>query len=339
MREPFIGSEALADDRLTRYALRSRYVAIHPDVYIASDIALSAVSRAQAAWLWSRRRGVVAGQSASALHGAKWVDNRAPAELLYPYRRPPKTIRTWSDCLDADEIETIAGMRVTTPARTALDLARRYPVGKAVAAIDSLTRATHLKLADVDLLAERYSGSRGIRRARHALKLSDPGAESPRETWLRLLLVRVGFPRPRTQIPVYDLYGQIVAVVDMGWEDIKLAVEYEGDHHRTDRRQFNKDIRRAEALAELGWAAVRVTAEDTEAGVIGRVEAAWARRTCTEGGIAPVFSPSVHARRDIRKTAWPLTAAAPATVAPPAPTATRAPQPGRVRARWRRPTT
>ena len=72
--------------------------------------------------------------------------------------------------------------------------------------------------------------------------------------------------------------GQVVAVLDIGWEDIKVAVEYEGDHHRTDRRQFNKDIRPAAAVAELGWIDVRVTAEDTPGGVIARVSAAWQRR-------------------------------------------------------------
>jgi very-short-patch-repair endonuclease len=77
-----------------------------------------------------------------------------------------------------------------------------------------------------------------------------------------------------------------VAVLDMGWESIKLAVEYEGDHHRTDRRQFNKDIRRAEALADLGWIGIRVTAEDTEGGVIARVRAASERRACNQGAIS-----------------------------------------------------
>jgi very-short-patch-repair endonuclease len=65
----------------------------------------------------------------------------------------------------------------------------------------------------------------------------------------------------------------------MGWEEIKLAVEYDGDHHRTDRRQFNNDIRRAEAIAESGWIDIRVTAEDPPGGVIARVSAAWDRRT------------------------------------------------------------
>jgi hypothetical protein len=282
MTKPFIGSEAIASGFVTPYALRSRFFAIHPNVYVAAGTKLTAGLRAHAAWLWSRRRAVIAGSSASALHGAKWIDDRASAELLYDYRRPPKGIRTWSDQVGEDETQMIASIPATTPARTAFDIACRYPVGKAVAAIDALARATDLKVADVETLVARYRGRRGIRRARIALPLVDAGAESPRETWLRLLLIRAGFPPPQTQIPVYDEYSALIAVLDMGWEDMKLAVEYEGDHHRTDRRQFNKDIRRAEAVAELGWINVRVTAEDTSGGVIARASAAWQRRTCNQ---------------------------------------------------------
>ena len=290
MDGPFIGSEAVGAGLLRPYTLHSRFQSLHPDVYIAADAELTAPIRARAAWLWSRRRGVIAGRSASALHGAKWIDPRAPAELLYDYRRPPQGIHTWSNRLGDGEAQAIDGMPVTTPARTALDVACRYPRGKAVAAIDALARATDLKLADVDLLAERYKGRRGIRRARTLLSLVDAGAESPRETWLRLLLLRAGFPPPQTQIPVHDEYGQLLAVLDMGWEAIKLAVEYDGDHHRTDRRQFNKDIRRAEALNDLGWINIRITAEDTEGGAIARVSAAWDRRTCAQRGSAITFS-------------------------------------------------
>jgi very-short-patch-repair endonuclease len=278
MTEPFIGSDAIASGSLTLYALRNRFVPIHRNIFIPRDAEVTAVVRAKAAWLWSQRRGVIAGRSASALHGAKWVDANRPAEIIYQNRHAPAVIRAWSDRIEDDEQVLLGGVKVTTSARTALDVACRYPVVKAVATIDSLARATDLKMADVDLLAERYKGRRGIRRAHIALSLVDAGAESPRETWLRLLLIRAGFPRPQTQVPVYDEYGQLVAVLDMGWEQLKLAVEYDGDHHRTDRRQFNKDIRRGEALTELGWIDVRVTAEDTEGGVIARVSAAWDRR-------------------------------------------------------------
>jgi hypothetical protein len=253
--------------------------AIHPDVYVPTGTGLSAATRAHAAWLWSRRRGVIAGQSASALHGAKWVNHRAPAELLYEHRRPPAGIRTWSDRVAEDEIQLIGTVRTTTPARTAFDLACRNPVGEAVAAIDALARATRLNLDDAEALAGRYTGRRNIRRARKTLQLVDAGAESPRETWLRLLLVGAGYPRPQTQIPVYGEYGDLVAVLDMGWEDLKIAIEYEGDHHRTDRRQFNRDIARFEVLTELGWIVVRVTVEDVPGGILRRVAVAWARRS------------------------------------------------------------
>ncbi|OMC56962.1 hypothetical protein A5747_06980 [Mycobacterium sp. IS-836] len=279
MQGPFVGSEALASGALTRHQLRSRYVSLHPDIYVACGTNLTAVQRAHAAWLWSRRRGVVAGLSASALHGARWVDDRAPAQLLYEHRRPPAGIHAWSDTIADDETQAIGEMPATTPARTAFDLACRYPVGKAVAATDALARATGLKVADAELIAERYKGHRNIRRARRALTLVDPGAQSPQETWLRLLVIEAGYPPPQTQLPVQGEYGELVAVVDMGWDDMRIALDYEGLHHWTDPEQFRRDVERFEALAELGWIAIRVTAGNTRGGILGRLAAAWARRT------------------------------------------------------------
>jgi hypothetical protein len=179
MEKPFIGSEAVASGVVTPYALRRRYFAIHPDVYVPTGTELTAGLRAGAAWLWSPRRGVAAGRSASALHGAKWIDNRALVELLYDYRRPPSGIRRWSDRVADDEVQHIDGIPVTTPVRTALDLACRYPVEKSVAAIDALARATDLKAIDVEIIAERCRGRRGIRRARTSLSLVDPGPSRP----------------------------------------------------------------------------------------------------------------------------------------------------------------
>lgn len=278
MEHPFLGSEALAAGRLTSFALRTRFVAVYRDVYVPRGTEITATVRAHAAWLWSRRMAVVAGQSAAALHGAKWVDSRRPAELLWPNRRPPPGIHTWSDRVAEDEIDVVAGVPVTTPARTALDLACRYAEGRAVAAIDALANATDLKVADIEMIADRCSGRRGIRRARAVLDLVDPGAESPRETWLRLLVMRHGFPRPQTQIPIYDEYGQLVAVVDLGWEDMTIAMDYDGDYHR-DPVRFNKDIRRHDDITGLTWTHIRVTSRDTEGGVIRQLQTAWDRRT------------------------------------------------------------
>lgn len=278
MSAVILGSEAVAAGVVTPYALRSKYVALHPNVYVRRGIEVDAVIRAKGAFLWSRRRGVLTGRSAAALHGAKWASPNAPAELIHDNRHGPAGIVTYADRIADDEVVLRDGIRVATPPRAALDMACRGTGDRAVAAIDALAHATGLEVADVERLAERYRGRRGIRRARTVLSLIDGGAESPRETWLRLILGRAGFPPPRTQIPVYDDDGQLVARLDMGWEEALVAVEYDGDHHRTSRRQFNRDIARLEALSQLGWTVVRVTADDNTGGIIHRVEAALARR-------------------------------------------------------------
>ena len=210
--------------------------------------------------------------------------NKAPraeklaTQLLYRNRRPPDGVDTWSDDVADDEITTVRGMRVTTPERTALDLACRLPIDDAVAQIDALARATRLQPSKVERLLERHPGRRGIRRARTTLHLVDPGAESPQETRLRLVFLRAGFPRPETQIKLYDEYGRIVARLDMGWRDVKVGADYEGEHHRTSRSVFNYDIRRHDVVTELGWNDVRYTIEDTDAVVVDRARRAFAAR-------------------------------------------------------------
>ena len=278
MTTPFIGTEAVGAGDVTPYALRSRHSAIYPGVYLPRGTPISAAMRAEAGWLWSRRRGIVAGRSAAALHGAKWVKDMLPAELIHDNRHPPRGIRIWADTIDEDEIVVVGGVRITSVARTLLDIGCRRPLRGAVPEMDALVRATRADLVAAHLLADRYRGRRGIRRARTALGLVDGGAESPRETWLRLLLITAGLPRPRTQIRVRDEYGQIVARLDMGWPELKIGVEYDGDQHWTDRRQLSRDIRRTEDLRELGWIIVRVTADATEASILGWVEAAFMRR-------------------------------------------------------------
>lgn len=105
----------------------------------------------------------------------------------------------------------------------------------------------------------------------------DPGAASPKETWLRLLLIDAGIPVPATQIPVQQNW-RLIAVLDMGWEDYLVAAEYDGDHHRTNRRQYARDQARLRALQELGWIVVRVIAEDKPDDVVRRTRDALTRR-------------------------------------------------------------
>jgi hypothetical protein len=118
-----------------------------------------------------------------------------------------------------------------------------------------------------------------VRRLEVALELIDPGSQSPRESYLRLLLIDAGLPRPQTQIPVLGVDRVPVAYLDLGWPEYLVAVEYDGAHHQTDRRQYLKDIRRLEKLERMGWIIVRVVAEMGPAEILRRVRAALAEST------------------------------------------------------------
>lgn len=278
MAEPFIGSEALAAGKLTRHQLRDRFVAVHKDVYVPRGSRPTAVLRAKAAWLRSRRRGVLAGYSAAALHGTRWIDPALPANILDTNRRPVRGVVAWADTIDDDEICQIGDIRLTNPARTAVDLACRLPEDTAVAAIDALARATRLKVADIELAALRRAGGKGIKQARRSIALVDPGSESPQETWLRLLVVRAGYPPPLTQHPIYNEYGALIGEVDIAWPELKIAMEYEGQHH-TDPDVLRRDVARFDAMIDMGWIVVRVTCRDGEANVLGRLAKTWASRS------------------------------------------------------------
>lgn len=276
---PFIGSEALASGALTPYELRRHYRAVMPNVYLDRRIEPTLRQRTQAAWLWSGRSAVVAGLSASALHGAKWVDDGAPVELIWGNARSPRQVVTRADLLAAGETRPIAGMSVTTPARTAFDIGRRGPLGEAVARVDSLLSTTRFAVDDVIAMAGEHVGARGLGQLRRVLDLADAGAESPKETWLRLSLIGSGYPRPRTQIPVISPDGRRRYYLDMGWEERRLAVEYDGDHHRSNPVQFAGDVRRLADIDELGWCLVRVVARSSRDDVLRRVRRAWERRS------------------------------------------------------------
>ncbi len=275
---PFLGAEALADGTLTRHQLRTRFVAIFPGVYLDKTVEQTLDARITAAWLWSGRTAVVGGIAASAVLGAKWVPSDATIELISGNTRPPRGIRCRNDRLLDDEVRRVRGIALTTVERTIFDLARRGPVDTAVARADALLNATGAKVADVALLAERHPHTRGLRQAETVLALVDAGAESPRETRLRLLLIRNGLPAPETQIEVHDEHGRFVARLDMGWPDLMIAVEYDGEQHRIERRQYIRDVRRLEVLQRLGWIVIRIVKEDSAVDILRRVRAARLRR-------------------------------------------------------------
>jgi hypothetical protein len=277
MGEVFRGSEALRDAALTEYQLRRWYRPIFRDIYVPKHCEPSLGDRAAGAWLWSRRRAVVAGSAAAALHGAAWIDLDAPVELIGKSARPHRGLLIRDETLESDEITRVRRLPVTTVVRTAFDLGRHLPRGQAIARLDALMRAQPFSIDDVTALAQRHKGARGLRNLSAAISLVDGGAASPKETWLRLLLLDAGLPKPASQIPL--VHGRrLLAVFDLGWKEYKVAAEYDGDYHRSDRRRFVKDIDKLDIAAEQGWIVIRVVSEHRPRAIVGRVYRALARR-------------------------------------------------------------
>ncbi|PJJ65492.1 endonuclease domain-containing protein [Compostimonas suwonensis] len=102
-----------------------------------------------------------------------------------------------------------------------------------------------------------YSG-RGVTKLRAALPLIREGSESRPETLLRLLLRSAGFPEPQTNTEIWDAGGRFLGRGDLVFRPWRVVVEYDGDHHRTDRRQYEHDRLRQEGLARAGWQSVSV---------------------------------------------------------------------------------
>ena len=196
--------------------------------------------------------------AASALYGAAWADDSHPIEILVDERRRQPGLVVRMDRVADDEIVTVDGLPVTAPERTAFDLGRYQKRSIAIGRLDALRRAAPFSDDDIAKLMRRYRPVRGVRQLRSLLPLVDVGAESLKESWLRLWLIDNGFPIPETR-------------------DIQLAVEYDGDHHRTDRPQYVKDAKHIPGLDRLGWHVIRVLNEDRPAKIL---------RTCTRRGSA-----------------------------------------------------
>lgn len=258
---PFRGSEAIARGLLTRGVLRGpRFRQVFADIYVPrGDTPPDLALRSRAAALLLPPDGALAGWSAAELLGAGCAPRATPVEIIAHRTglraRPGLVVHRGA--VSATDVHRAAGCPVTSPQRTAWDLARRLDLVDAVVAVDALARVGRF---DPTTLIGLSPGTRGRRRLLRVVSLCDPRAESPMETRLRLVLVLHGLPAPAVQYRVLDEHGFPVARADLAYPEARLAIEYDGEvAHRARRRA---DDRRDLALAELDWETVRLGHED-----------------------------------------------------------------------------
>lgn len=260
---PFRGTEAVSAGLVTRRVLRGpRYRRLFPDVYAPASLAPDLALRSRAAYLWAGGQGILGGYSAAQLLGADCAPRDAPAEVILSrtHCRAPAGLLVRQDRLADDEWRTAQRIDLTEPIRTAYDLARRPPLTEAVVALDAMCGRFGFDPAEVLALGERYPRARGARRLADAVPLVEPRAGSAMESRLRMVLLLGGLPRPIAQHRV-RVAGRVIATVDLGYPEERIAIEYEGEDHFTTERG-PRDVYRYTRLVDLGWRVYRYVARD-----------------------------------------------------------------------------
>ncbi|MFP3578710.1 hypothetical protein SB659_03880 [Arthrobacter sp. SIMBA_036] len=159
----------------------------------------------------------------------------------------------------ARDVRLVNGVHLTSPEWTWVDLARHMGRGSLVAAGDSLlARESPLSsIAAIQEVIDRRPKVKGIRMAREILPLLREGVDSPQESRLRVKIVDAGLPEPAVTLPIFDDLGRYMSTPDLQYKEYKIALEYEGDHHRSDPVQWGKDIERDDRLRANGWIVLR----------------------------------------------------------------------------------
>ena len=217
--------------------------------------------------------GALTGWAAAYAHGADYLDGLDPftqQPLPVPIglnttagRGNLTGVTFHRDRLGGAEVDTLLGLRVTTPHRTAVEGARHATnLVEAVVFLDMVGRAVEIDPARLALWCRTHPGWRGVDQLRQALRWCDVRSASPWETRLRMFYRReVGLPRPEVNVPVFNQGGDFLGTPDLLDVDAGLAVEFDGQDHRL-REQHRGDNLREEKLEDSNLVVCRVDSLD-----------------------------------------------------------------------------
>jgi len=256
---PFLGSEAVAAGQVTRGRLQGPdFVPLLRDVFIGAEAEVDVGVRVRAVALRCGPDAVVAGPLAALAWNAECPWDDAEGVLPQDRRLSRDGVRLRRDRLHPAEVAVRFGVAVTSPARTAFDLARRAsPLVESVAAMDALGFACGVRARDLERLLRDHRGARGAVDLRRVIELMDPLAESLMETRIRLVFVLRGLPPPVSQYRVRLPDGR-TARLDLAWPEHRVGVEYDGEEHRSPERHAD-DLDRDALCRDLDWTIHRVT--------------------------------------------------------------------------------
>lgn len=270
---PFTSRQAIAygvgERELRTLVERGAVRRLLQGVYAYADIADSSLMRCRAAGLVLPPGAVLSDRTAAWIHGvdvlAFWELGRPlPVEVVVaPGTAPPRRrgVRSAERSLRPDDVELIQGLPVTTPHRTALDLGCKLQRHHALSSIDAMLRLGGMSTESLYADLERFRRRRGVVQLRELLSMADPGAESPGESWVRLVILDAGLPRPVVQFWV-EQDGTPVFRLDLAYPALRICVEFDGRQFHTSDEDRARDETRRAWLRAHGWRVIVVRSED-----------------------------------------------------------------------------
>ena len=235
---------------------------------------LDHLGKCRAYSLLDREQHTFSHESAAVIHGFPLPDYHRPDAIhiaVFAPRKPPQMrgVKAHQLLPAGHRIARVDGLRCFAREDTWAQLSRRLSIEDLVVIGDWLVtgdepysgEASPSTTEDLERALRHHGRRPGIQRLRQAIELVRYGSLSPQETRVRLELVGAGLPEPLLNHRVHH-FGHRVAMVDLAYPADRLAIEYLGDHHRTDQATYQEDIHRRERLSSAGWTTIFLTAAD-----------------------------------------------------------------------------
>ncbi|MCI4676867.1 hypothetical protein [Candidatus Mycolicibacterium alkanivorans] len=192
------------------------------------------------------------------------------AEGLFVHRR------------DGAPLITVSGRPTTTPAWTAVEVARTLRRPRALATLDAALRSGRCSRDGLSRVVAAQQGRRGIVNVRDLVPHADGRAESPMESEARLVMIDGGLPTPVLQYELVDARGRLRRL-DFAWPEHTVAAEYDSGEWHLGAEALRRDREKLAALQDLGWLVVPIVADDVRrhpSALVGRIHAHLVARGC-----------------------------------------------------------
>jgi very-short-patch-repair endonuclease len=254
-----------------RAGLRARDIqALFRGVFIAGDPPLTIHLRAQALVRVVAPHHVVTDRTAAWVHGVDtyvWSEHDGvPIIEMCALRGHEPTAQARVDSrtrdLRPEDLMVVAGITVTTPLRTGLDLGCCLRRREAYAALNALAARHGLTREDYLGALPRFYRRRGVRQLRVLTQIVDPRVESERESWVLLAICDATLRTPEPQYWI-EIDGVPTYRLDFAYPRIRVCIEYDGaDWHDRTPAQRGHDAARRAWLRENGWTVIVVRRGD-----------------------------------------------------------------------------